>query len=182
MPTSRHDNYRKVDPKSPSALVRSDGYIDGDVDVATKGLGVRAGLVRGIHDRLGCFQVQARHTDIEARPENVLGPGHAEIYLSIYGEFGGQDDLDLAGGKAHRRFETGRPTGGKELFRIGAGTGGTGRRLLDVQASVRTAGGAILTGAYRVDLARIENFDCLGHGTSTRFEMEGNFTVMCLTP
>lgn len=45
---------------------RSD-QIDDDVDIAACGLGIRTGLMRGVHQRLGDFAVGAGQADIQAR-------------------------------------------------------------------------------------------------------------------
>src|SRR4249919_409998 len=137
--------------------------VDLDVDVAAGGLGVRAGLVCGVHKLPGDIARQARQADVEARAEEVGISGVAEIHLGVDGAIGGGSDLQLGSRQPDRAEEAGRPARAKQLLRVGAGTG-TGRRKLDVQPVVGAARLA-LAAAGGVGLARVEHFfDLVDHG------------------
>ncbi|EGE56507.1 hypothetical protein RHECNPAF_6420054 [Rhizobium etli CNPAF512] len=143
-------------------IVRS-GNDQLDVDVATRGLRIRAGPVRLVDKRLGDIRLDAGQADLEPGLQKIIAVRRPEIDFGIHRSFRGKPDLQLAGGDAHRADEAGRPAGGEKLFGIGAGPRAAGRREFDVELSVialrrpvAPPGGAGLAG--------IENLVDLGHG------------------
>ena len=66
--------------------------------------------------------VDAGKADVQARLQEVGAIRLAEIDFGIDGGLCRKTDLALAGGKADRADEAGRPAGGEELLRIGART------------------------------------------------------------
>ncbi len=53
--------------------------------------------MRGIHDFLGQFVLDAKQADVVASLNNMTAIGHAEVYFSIDGEVGRQHDLQCVG-------------------------------------------------------------------------------------
>lgn len=94
--------------------------IDRDVDVATGRFGVWASLVCAIHHRPCDSRIQARKAYIEARLEEKVVFGLAQIHFGIDGGVAGQGHLQRGSRLAHCADEAGRPTSSQQLFGIGA--------------------------------------------------------------
>jgi hypothetical protein len=93
-------------------------------------------------DRAGDIALQTRQADVEAGSQQELVTGCAEINLGINSDIGRKRDLHVARHTAHRPDEAGRPAGGKQLLRIGAGAGAARGRQLDVKPAIFAAGSA----------------------------------------
>src|SRR5580692_10865153 len=114
--------------------------VDYDVDVAARCFGIRAGLMRGIHDGLGQVARDAWNTHVKARPQEKSALSQTQVYLGIDGRVGRESDLHSAGRQPHGALEAGRPTRGEQLFGIGAAGCAAGRGKLDIQTAVGAAG------------------------------------------
>jgi hypothetical protein len=101
--------------------------VDFDVDVAAHGLGIGAGAIGGIDQRLGEFPLQARQADIEPRLQQIGPAGHAQIDFGIHRSARRERDFALFRLDPHCAEEAGGPAGGEELLGIGAAAGGAGR-------------------------------------------------------
>src|SRR6267378_4428496 len=88
--------------------------------------------VRGVHNGLGDFALQARQADAKPCPEEVNVARIAQVYFGIDGYVSRKFDLHLVGNKPHRTNETGRPTSGKQLLRIGTSSWNSGSRELNI--------------------------------------------------
>jgi hypothetical protein len=116
-------------------------------------------LARFIHQGPGDFGLDTRQADVEASPEKVPAVRQVQVHFGVDGGVGRQNDLPFAGRKPDRTFETRRPAGGEQLLRIGADARRAGGRKLDVEVTVRAAGGTVFpptggTGLGRVPLFR----------------------------
>src|SRR5215470_6986753 len=138
--------------------------IDGDVDVAAGGFGIRTNLMSFIQQGLSDVARDAGHADVEASTEEVAAFAQIQVDLGVDGDLGRQRDLLLAGHKADRTFETGRPTGGEQLLRIGADARRAGGRKPDVQAPVGAARRAVLPPTAGVGLGRVHDLSGAGRG------------------
>jgi hypothetical protein len=103
-------------------------------------------------DRAGDIALQTRQADVEASPQQELVAGCAEIDLCINSDISRKRDLHGARHAAHRPDEAGRPSGSKQLLRVGIGAGAARRRQLDVKPAIFAAGSAV-PAAQRVGLA-----------------------------
>jgi hypothetical protein len=101
-----------------------DGHIDRDIDVAARGLGRWTSLVRGVHQRMGNFALQARQANIEASPQKKSPPVLQKSTSASMAVATGRAIFQFAGCNPHRSFEAGRPAGGGHLLGVGAGTRG----------------------------------------------------------
>jgi hypothetical protein len=137
--------------------------IDHDVDVATRGFGIRARLMCGVRQGLGRFTVQPRQANIETSLQEVSALGKDQVYFSVYGRVIRDSNLHLAGSKSYRTFEAGRPASGEQLLRIGAAACAARRRELDIQPAIRAARRAI-PASCGVGLTCLQYFSDLGHG------------------
>src|SRR5215470_273157 len=114
-----------------------------DVDVAPCSVGICTCLaVRGVHNGLGDCALQAGQADIKPCSEEVKVARIAQIYFGIDRYISRKFDLHSAGHKPHRTNETGRPTSGKQLLRIGTRPWGSWSRELNIHAAIITAGDA----------------------------------------
>src|SRR5579864_4097465 len=108
-------------------------HFDRNVDVAPCSVGIcTCRLVRGIHNGLGDFALQARQADVEPCSEEVNVARIAQVYFGIDGGVSRKFDLHLVGHKPHGTNETGRPTSGKQLLRIGTSSWDSGSRELNI--------------------------------------------------
>src|SRR6266851_4637782 len=106
-------------------------HADRNVDVAARCVGICTCLaVCGVHNGLGDFALQARQADVKPCSEEVNVARIAQVYFGIDGYVSRKFDLHLIGHKPHRTNETGRPTSGKQLLRIGASSWDSGSREL----------------------------------------------------
>jgi hypothetical protein len=111
---------------------------------------------------LGDFALQTRQADVKASSKEVSAVGYVQVHFGVNRQVGRESDLHFTGRKPHRRFETGRPTSGEQLLRIGAGARGARSGKPDVQAAVRAAGRAVpATGS--VDFGGVQYFSELGY-------------------
>src|SRR5579864_127507 len=107
--------------------------VDRNVDVAPCSVGICACLgVRGVHNGLGDFALQAWQADVKPCSEEVNVARIAQVYFGIDGCVSRKFDLHLVGHKPHRTNETGRPTSGKQLLRIGTSSWDSGSRELNI--------------------------------------------------
>src|SRR6266403_793300 len=125
------------DPNGPGS-----DHVDRDVDVAACGVGVRAHLVRGVHESLGSLAVNTRQTDVEASREAEDAMRRSQVDLGVNGHVSRERDLLLTGDELDRREKARRPTGREQLLGVGAGTRAAGRRKLDVEPAIVAVGGA----------------------------------------
>src|SRR5438309_2318608 len=88
--------------------------------------------VRVVHNGLGDFALQARQADVKPCAKEVNVARIAQVYFGIDGCVSRKLDLHLVGHKPHCTDETGRPTGGKQLLRIGTSSWDSGSRELDI--------------------------------------------------
>src|SRR5579864_1787406 len=105
-------------------------HAERNVDVAPCSVGICTCLsVRGVHNGLGDFALQARQADVKPCSEKVNIARIAQVYFGIDGWVSRKLDLQLVGHKPHRTNETGRPTSGKQLLRIGSSWDSESREL-----------------------------------------------------
>jgi hypothetical protein len=78
------------------------------------------------------FALQARQANVKPCSEEVNVARIAQVYFGIDGYFSREFDLHLAGHNPHRTNETGRPTSGKQLLRIGTSPRDYGRCELNI--------------------------------------------------
>ncbi len=124
--------------------------VDRNIDVAAGGFGVRARLVRGIHQGLGDVALQTGQADVETSLKEVSVPGLAQIYFGVDNRVSREGNLCFSGRELHRANETGRPAGGEQLLRISTVARSSRRRKLDVQPAIAAAGGAVAAaGGFR---------------------------------
>src|SRR5450432_560905 len=108
-------------------------HVERNVDVAPCSVGIcTCRLVRGVHNGLGDFPLQARQADVKPCLEEVNVARIAQVDFDIDGYVRRKFDLHLAGYKSHRTNETGRPPSGKQLLRIGTSSCDSGGRELDI--------------------------------------------------
>ena len=121
-----------ISPACPYNAGRPDcqrsNQINGNLDVSPGGFGIRTRLVRGVHQRLGDFGCQARQADVEAGLKQVAVISSAEVDFGINGQVRGEIHLHFRGDNLYGACETGRPTNGEQLLRVGAVTGGARNR------------------------------------------------------
>ena len=98
--------------------------------------------MRGVHDGLGDFALQARQADVQPRSEEINVARIAQVDFGIDSSIIRKLHLHLVGHNPHRTNETGRPASGKQLLWVGAGSGNSGGRKLHIQAAIITAGDA----------------------------------------
>src|ERR1700730_5002776 len=104
-------------------------HVERNLDVAPRSVGICTCLaVRGVRNGLGDFALQTRQADIKPRSEEVNVARMAQVYFGIDGYVCRKRDLHPVGHKPHRTNETGGPTSGKQLLRIGASSWDTGSR------------------------------------------------------
>ena len=77
-------------------------HVDRDVDVAACGVGIRAQLVRRVHQSLGNFALQTRKADVETGREDVSAVGCAQVHFGVNGHVSWQLDLRFAGRELDR--------------------------------------------------------------------------------
>jgi hypothetical protein len=159
-----------VPPSGPNrGGTRSRRYLDErdcDVDVPTRGLGVRARLVGLIDESLRRCGVNVRQADVEAGSERIRVAGLSKIGLRIDRMFLGKSKLSLGGRDGDRADEAGRPPGCEQLLRIGAFAGAAGRRQLDGKTAVIAPGRAVAA-AGCTGPARIKNLIDSRHGVGS---------------
>src|SRR6267143_1259619 len=108
-------------------------HVERNVNVAPCSVGICTCLaVRGVHNGLGDFALQPRQADVKPCSKEVNVARIAQIYFGIDGCVSRKFDLHLAGNKPHRTNETGRPTSGKQLLRIGTSSWNSGSRELNI--------------------------------------------------
>jgi hypothetical protein len=78
------------------------------------------------------FALQARQANVKPCSEEVNVARIAQVYFGIDGYFSREFDLHLAVHNPHRTNETGRPTSGKQLLRIGTSPRDYGRCELNI--------------------------------------------------
>src|SRR5579859_990298 len=149
----------------PRATSRGDD-VQGHVDVAARGLGVRADFVRGVNDRLGDVARHARHTDVEPGLDEIGIAGLAQIHLDLDRQIRRKLHLLLLGHEPDRGDEEGRPCAGEQLLCGRMRLDGrkqmvrsrllARRRELDVEA-------AVLAAYRRVRLTGEQDIFDLGH-------------------
>ena len=115
--------------------------VDRDVDIAPCGVGIRAQLVRLVHQSLGNFTLQTRQADVETGREAVSAASCAQVHFGVNRHVRWKSDLPFAGRELYRTEKTGRPAGGEKLLGVGAGARGAWRRHLNLKSpsSVREA-------------------------------------------
>jgi len=95
--------------ESPFVLFRSD-QVNCDFDVAARGFGVRARLVRGLQDRLRDLTLQTREARIETSPEKVpIGPA-AKVHFRIERDVSGEPHFHSGSDVLHRADEASSDT------------------------------------------------------------------------
>src|SRR5262249_62349261 len=87
---------------------RSD-QVDRHVDVAARGLRVRADLLSFIHQSMGDGALDAGQADAEAGAEDVAAVSDAQVDLGVDGSAGRKGDLPPVGHKPDRPLEADRP-------------------------------------------------------------------------
>src|SRR5262245_3344900 len=80
-----------------------------------------------------------------------------EVDFCVDRQVGRELDLLPLSNDAEGTFETGRPAGGKQLLRIGAGPLRTGRRNSDFELSVGTARRAVFAASGGVRLRGVDH-------------------------
>src|SRR5262249_529892 len=130
-----------VKAMASSRFPRSD-QIDRHVDVAARGLRVWTNLVRFVDQGSRDVARQARQGARE-----IGGVGQVQVDFGVDGEIGRKSDLLLAGRETHRAFETRRPAGSEQLFRIGAAAHAARSRQPDVEMPIGTTGHAAVAAA-----------------------------------
>jgi hypothetical protein len=75
--------------------------------------------VRGVHNGLGDFALQARQADVKPRSEKVNVARIAQVYFGIDGYLSRTFDFHFVGHQPLRANEAGGPTSGKQLLQIG---------------------------------------------------------------
>src|SRR5580704_2127580 len=78
---------------------------DRDFDIAAYRLGIRARLMRGIHQRLSHFAIDTRQADVESSFEEIAIIGETKIDLRVDRKIRGECDLQFSRGKSHGSFE-----------------------------------------------------------------------------
>src|SRR5207247_10529933 len=118
-PTAITARERRTSP-CKTVCYRSGSYdLDRNVDVAPCSVGIcTCRLVRGVHNGLGDFALQAWQADVKPCSEEVNVARIAQVYFGIDGYVSRKFDFHLVGYTPHRTNETGRPTSGKQLLRI----------------------------------------------------------------
>src|SRR5258708_7290919 len=107
-------------------------HVERNVDVAPRSVGICTCLaVRGVHNGLGDIALQTGQADVKPCSEEV-NARIAKVYFGIDGYVSRKFDLHLVGHKPHRTNETGRPTSGKQLLRIGTSSWDSGSRELNI--------------------------------------------------
>src|SRR6267142_6561199 len=142
--------------------VSTSNECDRDVDIAARRTGIRAYLIGAVHQCLCGFAVDARQADLEPCGEAIGAVRGSDVHLGVDGRVGWESQLLSAGHEPDRAQEARRPTGGEQLLRVGAASGGAGRRKLDRQAAVITVGSAVAA-TRSVGLRGVEHF-VEGHG------------------
>jgi hypothetical protein len=94
----------------------------------------------------------------EASSEEVTVLRQVQIHFSVDCEVVRQGDLQFPGHKPYRTFETGRPTSGKQLLRIGAVPRGPGGGKFDIETAIGAAGHAIFLATCGMGLGRVQQF------------------------
>jgi hypothetical protein len=90
----------------------------------------------------------------------------APVYFSIAGCVIRKCDLHFGGLKPHRANETGRPTGGKQLLRLGTLPGTTGAENLTSKVTTITAGDTTVPTARSTRLGGVPHPHAFLHDTS----------------
>nr|GEU28338.1 hypothetical protein [Tanacetum cinerariifolium] len=116
----------------------------GDVDVATGGVRVRAHDVGGVDQFLGGLAVHAWQRNFQFHFDAETGRDRADAHGAFDRDVGRHGDLVAATHEFHRAQEAGRVTGSKQLLGVGAGGAGATeffwRGQLDVQHVIRRDG------------------------------------------
>ena len=108
-------------------------HVQGDVDVAPGSIRVCTSLgVRGLHNGLCNFALQAGQADVKPRLEEVGATRIAEVNFGIDGCVRGQFNFHPAGYVPHRADKTSRPASGKQLLRIGTASWNSGSPELKI--------------------------------------------------
>src|SRR5579862_6648979 len=101
--------------------------------------------MRGFHQRLRGFTVDAWQADVQPGSEQVATVVRAEVDFGIDGSIRGQRDLFLTSDHSQRTEEASRPPSGEELFRICPVARCAGAREFHVDTAIRTSCRAIST-------------------------------------
>src|SRR3984957_6799355 len=108
-------------------------HVERNVDVAPCSVGICTCLaVRGVHNGLGDFALQARQAAVKPRAEEVNIARISQVYFGIDGYLSRKFDFHFVGHNPHRANETGGPTSGKQLLRIGTSSRDYGSRELNI--------------------------------------------------
>src|SRR6266478_6619555 len=136
-------------------------HVDRNVDVAPCSVRISACFaVRGVHNGLGDFALQARQADVKPCSEEVNVARIAQVYFGIDGCVSRKFDLHPVSDKCHRTNETGGPPSGKQLLRIGTSSWDSGSRELNIQAAIITAGDTAAPPARSMDLGGVRHLHC----------------------
>jgi len=88
--------------------------------------------VRDIHNGLSDFAFQTRQIDVDTYSKEVTVARIAQVYFGIDGYLSRKFDFHSVGHNPHRTNETGRPTSGKQLLRIGTSSWDYGSREINI--------------------------------------------------
>src|SRR6266478_1898090 len=136
-------------------------HVERNVDVAPCSVRISACFaVRGVHNGLGDFALQARQADVKPCSEEVNVARIAQVYFGIDGCVSRKFDLHPVSDKCHRTNETGGPPSGKQLLRIGTSSWDSGSRELNIQAAIITAGDTAAPPARSMDLGGVPHLHC----------------------
>jgi len=157
--------------RPPRASGRED--VQAHVDVAARGLGVRADLVGGVRQPLCDVLRHARQADVEPGLQEIGVAGHAQVDFDVDCQVGRKLHLPLLGHELERGEVAGRPCAGEQLlggrvrldgFELVHQLPVVGRRELDVEGGLAAARGAVVPAGRGVRLAREQHFLDRGHG------------------
>jgi hypothetical protein len=138
--------------------------VDRDVDVAPCRVRIRAQLVRCVDQILSNFGLQTWQADVEAGCERVSAASCAQVHFSVNRHISWESDLPFAGRELYRTEETGRPTGGEKLLRVGAGARGARRRQLNLKSPIVGARGSAFSTTRGVSFGSVQYFFEFCHG------------------
>jgi hypothetical protein len=80
--------------------------IDRDLNVAARGVGIRAQLVRRVHKSLSHFALQTRQADVETCREDETAVSRSQVHFGVNSHLSGEGDLPFAGRELYRTEET----------------------------------------------------------------------------
>src|SRR5258708_3026920 len=118
-----------------SSVYRRSGlhHVERPLDVAPCSVGICTCLaVRGVHNCLSDFALQARQADVKPCSKEVNVGRIAQAHFGGDAYVSRNCNLHPLGHTPHRTNETGRPTSGKQLLRIGASSWDTGSGELNI--------------------------------------------------